>query len=621
MTAAHVDAASWTLQTDAEGRRALSVGLSGGETALDIPSEWEGEPVTALASEAFAVCDGLLEVRIPASVGHIAPDAFRRCPSLARILVASGNPSYSDVDGVLFDASGTYLLTCPEGREGDYVVPEGTVQVDAEAFRGCAGLRSVTIPTSVQTIGAAAFADCPSLSLVSIPEDASFDMASLSLSDSCVIERYQPIVPATKEVQPEGFTYTVVFHSSTTSKKTKKQTLQFGMPQALRGNTFKRSGYLFLGWAKKPSGKLYKTNREEVVNLTSVPGAKVHLYALWAVRKYQVRFLPNGGKGTMRNQSFVYGKSKALRGNTFKRTGYTFAGWAKKRSGSVTYANTQVVKNLTKKGGVVTLYAVWKRNRYTVRFLANGGDGTMANQTFSWGSQKKLSRCTFTRPEYTFVGWAKSAKGQLAYLDAASVKNLTSKNGKTVKLYALWIKEGESFLDPNVILCLGDSITEGYACAGSPYPARLARMSGRKVINRGVGGTTSGDGLRTAEKNILDAMAATVCIQFGANDAIHHVDAGDTKENLRSIIRLCKKYGCRPLLATPTHQSGSHARFNDGVNSIVRAVRALAKEENVTLVDLNAAFGGSDRYLNPDDGLHLSDAGGDLMARKFYQAL
>jgi lysophospholipase L1-like esterase len=57
------------------------------------------------------------------------------------------------------------------------------------------------------------------------------------------------------------------------------------------------------------------------------------------------------------------------------------------------------------------------------------------------------------------------------------------------------------------------------------------------------------------------------------------------------------------------------------VSGIAKQVRALAREENVRLVDLNAAFGSGGKYLNPADGLHLSDAGGDLMARKFYEAI
>lgn len=848
--APHVDAATWSFQTDAEGRRMLAVCLPEGETSLDVPSVWDGEPVTAIASEAFAVCDGLREVRIPASVEYIAPDAFRRCPTLENLFVDESNPSYSDIDGVLFDASGTYLLTCPEGREGDYVIPTGTIEVDAAAFRACAGLTSVTVPSGVQDVGAGAFADCLSLAILSVPKGFPLDAASLSLDDTCRIVRY---TPATSRSGPEpsyweaefianggvgtmpgqsfstgvfaaladcaftraghtfagwsrtvdgavefsdgqsvtdlampgeslrlyavwtanrytvrfsanggsgtmqdepfqwgarrallanaftrkgysfagwsrtkggaveftnrqsvmnlveapdgvvtlyavwkGIVYTVVFHSGTSPEKTKKQSFRYGSRKALRANSFKRSGYVFIGWSKKPSGTLFKKNSAVVANLTSVAGKKVHLYALWAVRKYKVAFRANGGTGTMRNQAFVYGKAKALSTNAFKRNGYTLVGWAKKSSGPVKYTDGQSVKNLTKKGGVVTLHAIWRRNRYKVRFDANGGKGTMAVQTFSWGIRKKLSRCTFTRSKCTFRGWATTPSGAVAYADAAAVKSLTKKDGKTITLYARWAKtnysvkfdpnggvgamanlpltwgtkerlpanvfslDGYRFLgwskdptatsptyrdgdtvlnltakgivvvlyavwieenDPDVILCLGDSITQGYACYGLPYPARLARMTGCTVINKGVGGTTSGDGLRTAERNIYEARAATVCIQFGANDAIHHVNAGATKENLRAIIRLCRKYDCRPLLATPTHQSGSHARFNDGVNDIVRAVRNLAREENVALVDLNAAFGGNDGYLNPNDGLHLSDAGGELMARKFYEAL
>ena len=742
-----------------------------GENVLDVPSTWEGDPIVAIGSGAFATCDGLIQINLPASITSIAPDAFRGCPSLESIVVDGASTAYSDVDGVLFDDTGTHLLNCPEGRGGEYVVPTGTTAIASEAFRGCVGLLSVILPPGVASIGEKAFADCLALSLVSVPNGAAFDTTALSLPGSCRVVRYTPgglddpalpprwaavfhanggagtmkeqvfgtgkagalancsfsrtgytfagwaksatgpvayknrqsvknLVSSGKRIHLyavwTGVVYTVVYHSGFNPEKTKRQSFRYGTKKALQSNPFKRPGYVLIGWSKKPGGALFAKNGKTVLNLTSVAGKKVHLYALWAVRNYKVCFFANGGRGTMRDQSFVYGKTKALRSNAFTRKGYTFLGWAKKPTGSIVYANGQKVGNLTKTGKTIKLYARWRRNRYAVRFLANGGAGTMANQSFSWGVKKRLSQCRFTRNQCTFMGWATQADGKVIYQDKAAVKSLSGKDGATVTLYARWAKTNYSvhfnanggtgsmadepfvwgtakklranafsrkeyrFLgwskkasatrptyedqasilnltasgkaitlyavwakanDPNIVLCLGDSITMGYACAGLPYPARLANMSGRKVINCGVGGTTSGDGLATAEKNILDAHAATVCIQFGANDAIHHVDPGTTKENLRAIIRLCKKHDCRPIIATPTHQSGSHARFNDGVSRIATAVRALAREENVTLVDLNAAFGGWDGYLNPDDGLHLSDAGGDLMARKFLDAL
>ena len=83
------------------------------------------------------------------------------------------------------------------------------------------------------------------------------------------------------------------------------------------------------------------------------------------------------------------------------------------------------------------------RGKYTVRFLANGGTGTMKKQAFSYGTAKKLRANAFERPGYEFVGWAKSKakaeKGKVAYKDQKSVKNLTRAGG-TVKLYAVWRK-------------------------------------------------------------------------------------------------------------------------------------------------------------------------------------
>ncbi|MBQ8992339.1 InlB B-repeat-containing protein, partial [Candidatus Saccharibacteria bacterium] len=43
---------------------------------------------------------------------------------------------------------------------------------------------------------------------------------------------------------------------------------------------------------------------------------------------------------------------------------------------------------------------------YTVRFNANGGTGTMSNQTISVGTATNLTMNTFTRSGYIFLGWA-----------------------------------------------------------------------------------------------------------------------------------------------------------------------------------------------------------------------
>lgn len=56
------------------------------------------------------------------------------------------------------------------GAGGDIVIPERVKRIGDKAFRGCAGLTSVTIHEGVDGIGELAFAYCPRLSSVNIPK-------------------------------------------------------------------------------------------------------------------------------------------------------------------------------------------------------------------------------------------------------------------------------------------------------------------------------------------------------------------------------------------------------------------------------------------------------------------
>ena len=78
--------------------------------------------------------------------------------------------------------------------------------------------------------------------------------------------------------------------------------------------------------------------------------------------------------------------------------------------------------------------------QYTVVFDANGGSGTMANQTFIYDESQDLNNCSFTPPTgHQFGGWNTAANGQGdTFADGATVKNIAEANG-SVTLYAQWI--------------------------------------------------------------------------------------------------------------------------------------------------------------------------------------
>lgn len=173
--------------------------------------------------------------------------------------------------------------------------------------------------------------------------------------------------------------------------------------------------------------------------------------------------------------------------------------------------------------------------------------------------------------------------------------------------------------DPNLVACIGDSLTQGYNCEGAPYPSRLGTMSGKTVLNFGVGGTASSYGASIIS-SVVNRKPGYVCILFGSNDAIRGWDTEATKENLRGIITVCKANRCIPIIATPPKMIGSHSLFDPAAARMAEVIRALAKEEGVALVDLYTAFGDGTAYLG-GDGLHLNDAGGDFIAQKFNSKL
>lgn len=77
---------------------------------------------------------------LPHSLTHLGDGPFATCSSLNAIRVATGNPAYRSVDGLLFDLPQTRLLQYPVGKPGPYAVPSGVTHLGSSAFAGCQSL-------------------------------------------------------------------------------------------------------------------------------------------------------------------------------------------------------------------------------------------------------------------------------------------------------------------------------------------------------------------------------------------------------------------------------------------------------------------------------------------------
>lgn len=101
----------------------------------------------------------------------------------------------------------------------------------------------------------------------------------------------------------------------------------------------------------------------------------------------------------------------------------------------------------------------------------------------------------------------------------------------------------------DVVLAFGDSLTAGVgAAAGQDYPARLADMIGRRVVNAGVPGETTGEGLQRLDSQ-LDAYGPRLLLLcLGGNDMLRHQAAEATAANLRAMVRLARERGVAVVL-------------------------------------------------------------------------
>lgn len=172
--------------------------------------------------------------------------------------------------------------------------------------------------------------------------------------------------------------------------------------------------------------------------------------------------------------------------------------------------------------------------------------------------------------------------------------------------------------DENVVVCLGDSITEGYGVdAGSSYPNQLAGLTGKTVHNLGVGGSLSSEGVSRVSSALAKYKPGYLCVLYGANDLIRGAATQETiVNNLRTIVQRAKDNKTVAVVATLTPAYDSHSFIQDSVEAIRPKIKTMAGEEDVSCAELFDAFG-SDTSLMQSDGLHPNATGLGVVASTF----
>lgn len=279
----------------------------------------------------------------------------------------------------------------------------------------------------------------------------------------------QRVFRFTAQFEPNSFTVEFRENAEDATGTMDSQTFQYAGTKNvyLNPNAFVRPGYRFLGWSETEDGKgTSYADKAKFQGVTHYQGneiinnATITLYAQWeklpditidytpfpedlgtvklnppqakepleeALAPLSIHTVSEKGSPDWRVHKFQGATAQPKDGCTFK-------GWYDQQEHLLSTAQSFVPQagtdNLYQSGSYV---AVFEAQQYTLRFDANGGEGTMGDLTYTHGQDQSLTKCGFTWAGYDFLGWATAADGNVAYHDQQSL-SIT----QDTTLYAVW---------------------------------------------------------------------------------------------------------------------------------------------------------------------------------------
>lgn len=163
------------------------------------------------------------------------------------------------------------------------------------------------------------------------------------------------------------------------------------------------------------------------------------------------------------------------------------------------------------------------------------------------------------------------------------------------------------------ILAFGDSLTYGYNVDSQySYPSVLATLSGRNVVNAGVSGEVTADGLARLADLLSENHYDFLILLEGGNDILQGLPQAQIKQNLARMIELAQQHRVpvlliavpsKTLLAPPAPLYQELADTYD-VPLMNTLVSSLLKKSKYKL-----------------DTVHFNEAGYEAMANEIYSTM
>ena len=176
------------------------------------------------------------------------------------------------------------------------------------------------------------------------------------------------------------------------------------------------------------------------------------------------------------------------------------------------------------------------------------------------------------------------------------------------------------------IVVFGDSLSAGFgADPGQSFPDYLQKDLDQlgyryRVVNQGVSGDTTADGLARIE-DAVEQKPAVAILELGGNDGLRGLPVESTKANLEGMIERLEKAGCKILLAGMTLPPNYGPEY---IKQFQEMYRDLAKDHHLPLIPFLLAdlvYQSPKLGLIQRDGIHPTAKGNEIVARTVLKKL
>ena len=286
-----------------------------------------------------------------------------------------------------------------------------------------------------------------------------------------------------------------------------------------------RTGYTFIGW----TGSNGDTPEMEVRIPTGSLEDRTYT-ANWDVNMYKIKYdknhpdaAPEPVEGETADSVHTYDISKTLTPNGYALEGYKFINWNTEPDGNgTTYENEQEVLNLSAiDEDVLTLYAMWDIDTFTVSFEMNGHGVAPDSQSRDYYTQATRPADDPSEEKWTFVNWYKEKACLNEYDFSSPIKRDTV-------IYAKWTRAVTEATQGTG----GEGIHLEVTAGGQKYDKVFSLKGGDGA---GVTGECETDPLPEDKKYLKDAAGGGINTESGATN----IERSEVKDaNGKTIFKL-----------------------------------------------------------------------------------